>query len=734
MTTDVSRAMPRAILGRSASRTLHPTADLEYRRTSRRADHHIATEDFVTSLFPQANDEIATPTFIDDDQALTWRSGPETVRIEPWGNDSLRVRATLSSVSEGHGALRVRPPARAVIKQEVGTATITVGALTAAVDAVGHIRFLRAVGGIELLAEKPIHFWWPGPRNFTATGNGYQQLEQSFAAYEDERLFGLGQHTHGHLDQKGMVLDLVQRNAEVSIPFLVSNRGYGFLWNNPAVGRVELGRTATRWVSDSARQIDYWVTTGSPSQITRRYSDVTGHAPMLPSWAAGFWQSKLRYRTQEELLEVAREYRRRDLPLSVIVADFFHWTQLGDWRFEPSEWPDPRAMVDELAAMGTRLMVSVWPSVGVLSSNYGPMLKAGYFIASERGAPHHADWPDRHASTRLPVAFYDATNAEAREYVWEQLYTNYYQYGIKVFWLDACEPEIKPGHVDNLRLTVGPGREVMNRYPADHARTVYEGMRAAGEDQVVSLVRSAWAGSQQWGAFLWSGDIPATFESLAAQVRAGLNVGLSGIPWWSTDIGGFHGGDPSDPDYRELIVRWFQYGVWCPLFRLHGDRLPRTPLSQAMSGGPNEIWSYGDDAYVILSEVLRLRERIRPYVLEQMASAAQDGLPPMRPLWFDFPGDETAWAIEDQYLFGPSVLVAPVTTLGARSRQVYLPEGATWTDAFTGEPSPGGKWSTVPAPLERIPIFLRDGALVPLTADHDHAGWASGSGTPHVST
>ena len=208
--------------------------------------------------------------------------------LSPGADDSLRVRATLSGLSESHGALTARPPARAVLKQERGTATITVGAITAAVDAAGHIRFLRTDGGTELLAEKPIHFWWPGPRNFTATGNGYQQLEQSFAAYDDERLFGLGQHTHGRLDQKGMVLDLVQRNAEVSIPFILSNRGYGFLWNNPAVGRVELGRTATRWVSDSARQIDYWVTAGSPAQITARYADVTGHAPMLPSWAAGF--------------------------------------------------------------------------------------------------------------------------------------------------------------------------------------------------------------------------------------------------------------------------------------------------------------------------------------------------------------------------------------------------------------------------------------------------------------
>jgi alpha-D-xyloside xylohydrolase len=665
----------------------------------------------VTSIFPQADDEIALPRFIDDDQALTWRSGPELVRIEPWGEDSLRVRAALNTLSEGHGALTAQPSARAVVKHESDNSTITVGAITATVDATGHIRFLRTDSGAELLAEKPIHFWWPGPRNFTATGNGYQQLEQSFAAYEGERLFGLGQHTHGRLDQKGIVLDLVQRNAEVSIPFLLSSRGYGLLWNNPAVGRVELGRTATRWVSDSARQIDYWVTTGPPADITARYAEVTGHAPMLPSWAAGFWQSKLRYRTQEELLQVAREYHRRGLPLSVIVADFFHWTQLGDWRFEPSEWPDPQAMVDELSALGVRLMVSVWPSVSVMSENYEPMLNAGYFIANERGAPgHHADWPDRHATTRLPVAFYDTSNPEARRYVWDQLYANYYSYGIKLFWLDACEPELRPGHVDNLRLSGGPGREILNRYPADHARTIYDGMRAAGEEQVVSLVRSAWAGSQQWGAFLWSGDIPATFQSLAAQVRAGLNVGLSGIPWWSTDIGGFHGGDPGDPEYRELIVRWFQYGVWCPLFRLHGDRLPRSPLSQAMSGGPNEVWSYGDEVYAIVAEILQLRERIKPYVLEQMASAAENGAPPMRPLWFDFPDDPTAWTVEDQYLFGPSVLVAPVTTFGARSRDLYLPEGPVWTDAYSHERFGAGQWVTVQAPLDRIPIFLRDGA------------------------
>ena len=260
------------------------------------------------------------------------------------------------------------------------------------------------------------------------------------------------------------------------------------------------------------------------------------------------------------------------------------------------------------------------------------------------------------------------------EYFWNQLRANYYETGIKVFWLDACEPEIRPGHVDNLRLSAGPGPEVLNRYPADHARGVYEGMHEAGETEVVNLIRSAWAGSQRWGTALWSGDIPATFESLTAQVRAGLNVALSGIPWWTTDIGGFQGGNPEDPAYRELIVRWFQYGVWCPLFRLHGDREPRVPLSQAMSGGPNEVWSYGEEVYDILSGILRLRERIKPYLLEQMAVAAAEGIPPMRPLWFEFPDDKDAWGIDDAVLLRP--LGARCTCHSARrALSARLPAG-----------------------------------------------------------
>lgn len=669
--------------------------------------------------------------FRDLGNALEWRAGGETLRVEAWGPDAVRVRATPGGpvLDDLPGALLDAPPGGTA---EIGIAehhaTLVNGALTVRVDAdtagsvtpylpttAGRLTFLRTADGAELLAEQPAHFWWPGPRSAAPTGNGYHRLEQRFRAYPGERLYGLGQHTHGMFDQKGAVVDLVQRNGEVTIPLLVSDRGYGLLWNSPAVGRVELAETGTRWVADSARQIDYWVTAGAPADVLRRYADATGHAPELPAWAAGFWQCKLRYRTQEELLEVAREHRRRGLPLSVIVCDFFHWTHLGEWRFDPEEWPDPAGMVRELDELGVKLMVSVWPSVGPASENYHPMLDRGLFIGSDYGPVAHADWPDKGLGAySAQVAFYDSTNPEARDYVWERLRRGYHELGITVFWLDASEPELKPGHQTGLRYHAGPGPEVANLYPRENARMVHDGLRAAGETGIISLNRSSWAGAQRYGAALWSGDIGTDFATLRAQIKAGLNVMMSGIPWWTTDIGGFHGGDPDDPAYREVLVRWFQYGTFCPLFRLHGFRGPSQVLEPAMTGLPNEVWSYGDEVYPILVDHLHLRERLRPYVMEQMRAAAATGLPPMRPLFLEFPEDERAWEVDDAFLLGPDLLVAPVTAAGARERTVHLPAGARWTDAWTGREHPGGRTVTVAAPLERIPLFVRDDARLPL--------------------
>ena len=667
--------------------------------------------------------EIGSPA-----DGFEWSGGQETLRVEPWGPDGVRVRGRLGPVLDDlPGALVSRPP---VTDAQAGQPTVTVGhtaarlvngQITAELTVTGEphgqamLRFTGTATGEELLAEQPIHWWWPGPRLFAPTGNGYHRLEQSFRGYDGERLYGLGQHGHGLLDQKGAVLDLVQRNGEVSIPFVLSNRGYGLLWNSPAIGRVELGNTGTRWVADSARQIDYWITAGTPAQILRRYADATGHAPMLPEWASGFWQSKLRYRTQDELLEVAREYVKRGLPLSVIVVDYFHWTHLGDWKFDLAEWPDPGSLTAELHDMGVKLMVSVWPSVSPASENFPPMRDEGLLIGTEFGPLAQATWPDKGISVPVDVSFYDATNPRAREFVWAKVRDNYLRpYGIDVWWLDACEPELRPGFQANLRYDAGPGLEVGNMYPRENARAFYEGMAAEGQPETVSLVRSAWAGSQRYGAALWSGDIPPTFASLRAQIRAGLNVAVSGIPWWTTDIGGFHGGDPEDPEYRELIVRWFQFGAFCPLFRLHGHREPTMPFGLDQTGGPNEAWSFGRDAYEHIAAAMFLRERLRPYIMTQMRAAHDTGIPPMRPLFVDFPGDERAWPVDDAYMFGPDLLVAPVASHGARKRPVYLPEGSRWTSAWTGETIPGGTETDTPAPLSRIPLFLRDNATLPI--------------------
>lgn len=661
-------------------------------------------------------------TYHNDHGILEVRHRHEVIRIQGWGADSARVRAAQHRIpAESAGALGDVPPdgTASHVTVEGTSAALVNGRLRVEVTFDTEQSYpeplitFRDRDGAELLAERREHFWMPGARVFAGNRSGAYEIHQQFASYPGERLYGLGQRTHGRLNIKGLALDLVQRNGEVSIPFVLSDRGYGLLWNVPAAGRAEFAANATRWQAGQAREIDYWLTAApTPAGILARYADATGHVPELPAWASGFWQSKLRYRTQDELLAVAREYKRRGLPLSVIVADFFHWSAMGDYRFDDSEWPDPDAMVAELRELGVELMVSVWPTMSPLSENYAEFFDQGLLVGADQGVEFHQTIQDKGMAAPMPVAFYDPTNPRTRDRVWDLISRNYLSKGIRVFWLDACEPELNPAHPGNLSLYAGPGAEVACLYPRDNARLFAEGMAAAGQEPTVLLCRSAWAGAQKFGAAVWSGDIPATWESLRQQVRAGLNIALSGIPWWTTDIGGFHGGDPGDPAYQELVTRWFQYGVFCPLFRLHGDRLPRLPTGHAMTGGPNEAWSYGDPAYERIAAALRLRERLRPYVHEQMRAAARTGLPPMRPLFVDFPGDPAAWDVDDEFMFGPDLLIAPVLEPGARSRDVRLPAGAAWINTATRERHEGGALTRVPLSPDRIPVFAREEAGV----------------------
>jgi alpha-D-xyloside xylohydrolase len=658
-------------------------------------------------------------TFVPSQFGFTVYAGQEVLQVEAWGQDSARVRSALGrGVTETPGSALIGS-ATAGAKVEISDRRARLQSGNLMVEVLDRtdgsflefpplVRFLRS-DGQELFSEQVPHFTSPPQRRYRIGQGGLYRSDVTFKAIPGERIYGLGQHQHGLLDQKGIALELVQRNTEVCIPFAMSNRGYGFLWNMPGTGAVEFATNRTRWAADAARQIDYWVTAApTPAEIVGRYSRETGLAPMLPEWASGFWQCKLRYRTQDELLRVAREHKARGLPLSVIVIDYFHWTRQGEWSFDLTEWPDPQAMVDELRSLGIELMVSIWPTVNPESSNYAEMARRGLLVGNVRGLPLHLPFWDKGSEGQVFVSFYDATNPEARSYIWDKVTQGYRRYGIRAFWLDACEPEMRPEDPESNLFHEGPGGEVQCAYPREHARAFAEGLRSQREEGML-LCRSAWAGSQQYGAAVWSGDIDSTFEALAAQIPAGLNIGISGIPWWTTDIGGFKGGDIGTPYFRELIIRWFQFGVFCPLFRLHGVREPAPLVGSGQTGGPNEVWSFGDEAYAIISEQLRLRERLRPYVMEQMAAASTTGVPPMRPLFIQFPSDPTAWEVSDQFMLGPDVLVAPITAQGARERDVYLPPGASWLDAWTGEPAQKSGWITADAPLERIPVYLREG-------------------------
>jgi alpha-D-xyloside xylohydrolase len=646
--------------------------------------------------------------------SLCYAMENEIILLKPWGRNGIRVQSTQSGEIKQDliSALINQGENQANVEIFSGGANIQNGEIKAAISSKGELSFINVDSGKELLREKPIHSLSIPARAYKDLKGDLFHIDCCFESYDEEHIYGLGQHQHGRLDQKGCVIELIQRNTEVTIPFLISSRGYGFLWNNPAVGRVELGYNATRWVAEAAPQIDYWITTGeNPAEILSNYADVTGHAPEFPDWASGFWQSKLRYASQDELESVVREYRQRDLPLSVIVIDFFHWTRQGDWQFDSQAWPDPAEMVKRLEKLGIKVMVSIWPTVSRLSKNFQEMWNKNYIIRNKLGSVAQMYFVDIQAEDGIYLHYYDSTHPDARKFLWEKVKDGYYKYGIKIFWLDACEPEMLPFLPENLRFHAGDGEAVANSYPLDHVRGFYEGMLAEGEKTPLFLCRSAWAGSQRYGAAVWSGDVMSTFSALKAQVKEGLNMGLSGIPWWTSDIGGFRGGDPTSPDFQQLVVRWFQFGAFCPIFRLHGHRLPNI---NDFNGAANEVWSFGEPAYQVIKKYMLLRERLRPYIMEQMSIASESGIPPMRPLFVDFPLDPVCYQVEDEYMFGSNLLVAPVLDADIQTRNVYLPANSTWRDAWTDQIYTGGQWISIETPLDQIPLFLRGDSNLPI--------------------
>lgn len=646
--------------------------------------------------------------------SLCCRLNGETIRLIPWGKNSLRVVAKMINEPElPDWALLPQEEQQSEITLSEKNASIRVGKIKAVVAHHPWPSFLKITyynqNDEVLLAEKE----YGGalqrlPRHFKAQVAADYKLTVSFEAYDNEKLFGMGQYQQSFLDIKNCNFELAHRNSQASVPFVMSNRGYGFLWHNPAVGSAKFGKNGTEWIADSATQTDYWITAGdTPAEIEQQFADAVGKPPVMPEYGLGYWQCKLRYWNQEQLLETAREYKKRGIPLDVIVCDFFHWPRMGDFRFDEEFFPNPDAMVKELKELGIELMVSIWPQISLNSENFMEMKEKGLLVSADKGVNVSMQFQE-------DSVFYDATNPAARQYVWEKCKQNYYDKGIKVFWLDEAEPEYAGFDFDNYRYYSGTNVQTGNIYPQQYSRGFYEGMQAAGQKEIVNLVRCAWVGSQRYGALVWSGDIHSDWPTFKSQICAGLSMGVAGIPWWTTDIGGFHGGNPQEEGFRELLIRWFQWGAFCPVMRMHGDRQPAEQILRkdgsrnCHTGGPNEIWDYGDEAYEILKKYIAFRETMRPYTRQLMREANEIGSPVMRAMFYEFPKDSTCWDLIDQYMFGADLLCAPVTEPGAAQRMVYLPEGARWTELRTGKVYEGGQHIQADAPIDYMPVFIRD--------------------------
>ena len=609
------------------------------------------------------------------------------------------------------------------------------------------------------------------------------EVRQDFILSPDEALYGLGQHQEGFLNVRDIPLQLLQANTNIAIPFVVSTKGYGLLWNNAALtefnpttksialdengkgtfqtdaageyGFLLNGNERRRlhlsindekiiditnmWVADSAgakihlnantsynisaetggntqlrvrppsntmgfrsdasRAIDYYFIYGpQPDQVVARYREMTGAAPLLPLWAYGFWQCRERYSSQQQILDTAAEFRKRQIPVDVMVQDWQYWGKYG-WnamKFDENFYPKPAELMSALHHDNFRMVISVWAKFGVQTDVNKEFVHDGLILksAAATGEP---------GESKETEDWVDLFNPKAQALYWKDLDRGLFHDGLDGWWLDASEPEGDPLKNDNTYL--GSGRTVRNAFPLFETTAVYKGQRAADENKrVVILTRSAFTGQQRNGIINWSGDISANWDTLRRQIPAGLNFGISGFPYWTTDVGGFF--RPRDQytsaAYHELLIRWFQFGAFSPIFRVHGYQ------------SETEMWKYGPQVESILREYDELRYRLMPYIYSTAWGVTNRGETMMKALPFVYPGDQSLRDVSDQFLFGDSLLINPVTEPNATTRKIILPAGSDWYDFWSGQKSRGGQTIVADAPLDKMPILVREGSIVPL--------------------
>lgn len=560
----------------------------------------------------------------------------------------------------------------------------------------------------------------PGDRR--PTDPPFYQVGATFAAQLGEHDYGLGENQQGRLDHRDQNVQCWSNYGAAGgesfcVPLLVTNKGYAVLWDNPSKTTVDpYFNEQTRWVSQVGQRVSFFVIVGKTTdQLYQGYRLLTGPAHLLPIGAYGFIQSKERYATQDEIMRVAKAYRERHLPCDYLVVDFFYYPRMGDMDFIHKDWPDPAAMNAELHKMGYHTMISVWPRFAPGSRYYNTVLQHGWFDHLANGQAMTTNGlPGNMTGANL-----DATNPAAAKWFWQTINKNIVSKGFDAIWTDETEPDIPP---NGSYLFIGPGTEYFNVYPLFETSAVFDGLRQQTGKRALILARAAYTGAQRNGDIFWSSDISPTWDTLQRQVPAGLNVAASGLPYWTDDVGGFWSLpavhhplhppliDPTtardnvggDDDYPELYVRWFEYGVFMPVLRTHGMRRFNT------------VWSYGTQATPILEKYLRMRYALIPYIYSLAYHTYQTGAPYMRALFMDFPNDPQVSQLKDEFMFGPDLLVAPVTHQGQTSRRVYLPAGTDWYNYWTNEKLHGGQWITAQAPIDVIPLFVRAGSILPL--------------------
>lgn len=594
------------------------------------------------------------------------------------------------------------PGASFQFSQSGDLATLTTARLVITLSsASGNLTFKTAAGE-TLLRENPSL-----PRTYDSglqQPAGTFQIEDRFLPEATEAVYGLGQHQSGQYNYRGSVVELAQNNTDVAIPLLVSSKGYGLLWNTASLSYVDNRFPRDLTIQSlAADQVDYYLFYGPEmDKVIHEYRSLTGHAPLFPEWAYGLFQSKDRYRSQAEMLDIARQYRARHIPMDAIVQDWYWWKPGGEGDPVFNEnYTDVPAELRTLHDEHVHAMISVWGMMDAGAQNLQAIEQQGFEI------------PGTHV--------YDATNPAARDFYWNRLPGKLFAQGWDAFWLDSSEPEEYWPHVGDAilrykNLHIGSGLEYTNIYPFAHTAGAAEHWKQANpEKRVFLLTRSAFMGQQRNGATVWSGDVYSTWWALRRQLAAGLNFALSGYPYWTTDIGGYeqaHDGDANQPAYQELYTRWFEFGAFCPVFRTHGHR------------DHNELWTY-DRVYPALLAIDRLRYRLLPYIYSLAWKVTSEDYTIQRPLVMDFRSDPATWEISDEFLFGPAILVSPVLREHATERTVYLPAGVSWYDFWSGKRNGGGMATTVAAPLERIPLAVRAGSILPLGPAIEYAGQAA---------